>query len=161
MASTTAPAKSGASGAAEAADGAPPKKKRPPLLVVVAAVILLLGLGAGGYWWFGMRTPPPPPPPKPGEVLALEAVSLNLAEGHYLKLGIALQFEYSADKKAKYDGSKALDYTIETFSGLTMAELSDPARRDELKAELREHVIEAYAEKTPVLDLYFTEFVMQ
>jgi flagellar FliL protein len=163
LASTTAPPKAGAAGSAEGAAEAPAKRRRrPPLLVLVAvAVVVLGGLGAGGYWWFAMRTPPPPPPPKPGEVLALEPISLNLADGHYLKLGVALQFEYSAEKKVKYDGSKALDYAIDTFTGLTMAELSDPTRRDELKVELKEHVIEAYAEKTPVLDLYLTEFVMQ
>ncbi|MGF1661841.1 MAG: flagellar basal body-associated protein FliL [Kineosporiaceae bacterium] len=162
MASTTAPPKAGATDGGEADGGGPRKKKRrPPVLVVVAAVVLLLGLGGGGYWWFGMRTPPPPPPPKPGEVLALEPISLNLAEGHYLKLGIALQFEYSAEKKVKYDGSKALDYAIQTFSGRTMAELSDPAQREALKEELEHHVVDAYAEKTPVLDLYLTEFVMQ
>jgi flagellar protein FliL len=164
LASTTAPPKAGAGGAGEAAEGGPgKKKKRPPLLVVIAAVVLLLGLGAGGYWWFGMRTPPPPPPPEPGEVAAFEPLSLNLADGHYLKVGIALQMVAAEGgghgKKEVVDGSKAKDAAIEIFSGRTMAELSDPAVRETLKEELFHRVDEAYHHE--VLDVYFTEFVMQ
>jgi flagellar FliL protein len=163
LASTTAPPKAGASGSADASGDAPRKRRRPPLLVVVAAVVLLLGLAAGGYWWFAVRTPPPPPPPEPGEVAAFEPMSLNLADGHYLKIGIALQMVAAEGgghgKKTEVDGSKAKDAAIDIFSGRTMAELSDPAVRDTLKEELFHRVDEAYHHE--VLDVYFTEFVMQ
>jgi flagellar FliL protein len=162
LASTTAPPQAGATGG-EAAEGGPRKKKRMPLLLVVAAVVLLLGLGGGGYWWFGVRTPPPPPPPEPGEVAAFEPMSLNLADGHYLKIGIALQMVASEGgghgAKAVVDGSKAKDAAIEIFSGRSMAELSDPAVRETLKEDLFHRVDEAYHHE--VLDVYFTEFVMQ
>lgn len=153
----TAQAAAGAAGGADAA--APSGGRRKRMLLVLVAVLLIGGLGAGGYWWFAVRTPPPPPPPKPGEVVAMDPISLNLAEGRYLKVGIALQWEYSSEKGASHDGSKALDLAIDTFSGRTVEELSDPVRREVLKDELMVRVGEAYEGK--VLDLYLTEFVTQ
>ena len=150
-------AAAGAAGGTDTASSSRGKGKR--VLLVLVAVLVVAGLGAGGFWWFAVRTPPPPPPPKPGEVVAMDPISLNLAEGRYLKVGIALQWEYSSEKGASHDGSKALDLAIDTFSGRTVEELSDPVRRDALKDELLVRVGEAYEGK--VLDLYLTEFVMQ
>ena len=45
-------------------------------------------------------------PPKPGEVVTLEPIQINLAAGHYLRIGIALQLTAKAHEA---DGSKALD----------------------------------------------------
>ena len=50
--------------------------------------------------------------------------------GHYLRLGLALQLTTEAHE---VDGSKALDATIDLFSGRTTASLSRPERRDELR----------------------------
>jgi flagellar FliL protein len=158
LATTTAAAP--AAGGAGGPDAATPRRgKGKRLLVVLAAVMLAAGLGAGGFWWFAVRTPPPPPPPEPGEVVALDPISLNLADGRYLKVGIALQWVYSGEKGKTHDGSKALDLAIDTFSGRSVEELSDPARRDALKEDLLVLVEEAY--EGEVLDLYLTEFVMQ
>ena len=43
-------------------------------------------------------------------------IQINLAGGHYLRIGLALQLTDSASKEI--DGSKALDATIDLFSGL-------------------------------------------
>lgn len=126
------------------------KKKK--LIILVA----LLVVGGAGYWFF-LKPSGPPPPPVPGETVALEPIQLNLEGGHYLRLGLALQM--SADVHEAPDGSKALDAAIDLFSGREMAEINTGKQRQELKAELMEHLEEAYHHD--VLDVYFTEFVTQ
>ena len=146
MSVTTRPA-APAEGAAEAAAKGGKKK-------LISMLVAVLAIGGGGYWFF--LKPHPPAPPKPGEVVTLEPIQVNLASGHYLKIGIALQLT----KKAKeVDGSKALDATIGLFSGREMASLTKPEQREKLK-----HRLEATLEKRyegEVMDVYFTDFVTQ
>jgi flagellar FliL protein len=119
-------------------------------------VVVLLGGGAGGYFMF-FTGPSTPPPPKPGKVVPLDAITVNLADGHFLKLKLALQATSTA--VADPDGSQALDIAISEFSNRPLAELASNAARDKAKASLREKINKAY--KDEVMDLYFTEFVMQ
>ena len=53
----------------------------------------------------------PPPKPKPGAVVKLDPITVNLAAGHFLKLGLSLQA--SADAGEDVSGAKALDAAIE------------------------------------------------
>lgn len=142
---------SGAGGA----EGAAPQKGRKKLVLMLAPV-LLVALGGGG-WFFFLRDPGPPPPPVPGEIVSLEPISINLSGGHYLKLGLALQGVEGA--KHEVDGSKAKDRAISMFSGRPMAELSTTKSREHLKAELVKELRHDYHDE--VIDVYFTEFVMQ
>ena len=133
---------------------AEPEKKAPrdrKKLIVVALVVALLG---GSAWW--MLRPSGPHEPVPGAIVTLEPTQINLAEGHYLKVGVALQLEKGADE---VDGSKALDATIDIFSGLSMADVSAPQRRHALKKHLTEQLAETY--DGDVMGVYFTEFVTQ
>jgi flagellar FliL protein len=138
-------------------DGAAPPKGKKKKLIVVA--VLLLALGGGGYTFLGKgsATANAEPAPTPGKVVPLEAIHVNLAGGHYLKVGMALQA--TADAAEPPDGSKALDIAIDTFSGRSLAELNDVKARDKIKHELVEKVDEAYEHE--VMDIYFTEFVTQ
>jgi flagellar FliL protein len=137
---------------------AAPKKSKKKLLMMVVAVVFLLGGGAGGYLMLtGGGAEEAPPPPEPGAVLALDAVTINLADGHYLKIKLALQATVEAGEEL--DGSKALDVTISQFSDVKMAELSSSGGREKAKTELLEKVKEAY--EGEIIDIYFTEFVMQ
>jgi flagellar FliL protein len=120
---------------------------------VVAVVAVLAVLAAG--WWFFLR-PSGPTEPVPGEVMTLEPIQVNLADGHYLRIGIALQLSAEAHEA---DGSKALDAVIEVFSGADNAELVRSAERREHKARLEERLHEDY--HGDVLEVYFTEFVTQ
>jgi flagellar FliL protein len=137
---------------------APKRRRRWPLLVV--ALVALVAAGAVAAWFF-LRTPDaeaaPPPAPEPGEVLKVDPVSLNLADGHYLRLGLGLQL--TADVEEPPDPARALDLAIALFSGRPVQEVSDPATRDELKAQLAEQLEEAY--EGEVLDVYLTEYVTQ
>src|SRR3546814_2971089 len=96
---------------------------------------------------------PAPSEPAPGEVLPLTAIQVNLAGGHYLRIGLALQLVEGAEEA---DGSKALDAAIELFSGQKVSTVPEPEERDKLKAELTEAVREAYTEA--VLEVYYTDF---
>jgi len=157
---TTSSEKSMPAKTAAAADEAevPAKKKKLPLLI--GAVVLLVAVAAAA--WFFVLSPSDAeaaeePEPEKGDVVALDPVSINLADGSYLRLGIALQ--QTADAEHEADGSEALDLAIKTFSGRTTEELDDLAHRDELKHELLVEVEEAYHDE--VMDIYFTEFVTQ
>jgi flagellar FliL protein len=147
MSTTTAQLKSAEDAPAE------PKKSKKKLVIIVAVLLL----GGGGYYKFGMKKAGPPPPPKPGAVVTMEPITLNLAGGHFLKLGLALQA--TAKAKEAPDGSKALDLAITELSNKSVAELSTNKARDEIKTKLRETVVEAY--EGEVMDIYFTQFVMQ
>jgi flagellar FliL protein len=126
------------------------KKKK--LLIVVLLVALL---GGGGYW-FLLKPGGGEEAPKPGEVMALDPIQVNLADGHYLSIGIALQLVEGAEEA---DGSKALDAVIELYSGRNIDDLIKAKTRTELKQELSHEVAELYEEE--VIDVYLTQFVTQ
>jgi flagellar FliL protein len=130
---------------------APAKPGRKKLVLVLVAVLVVVG---GGYW-FVLR-PEPATAPKPGDVVKLDAIQVNLADAHYLRIGLALQL-VAGVKDA--DGSKALDAAIEEFSGKPMAQVNDPAQRAELKKALVEELDHRY--DGDVMGVYFTEFVTQ
>ena len=125
------------------------KKKK--LLILV---VLLLVLGGAAYW-FVLR-PTPETGPKPGKVVALEPIQINLSGEHYLRIGVALQLTETATEA---DGSKALDATIDEFSGRTVAEVTSPVKRRTLKKALEKELDHLY--EGEVMGVYFTEFVTQ
>jgi flagellar FliL protein len=131
------------------AEGKPRKKK---LVLGLVAVLVV----AGAAYWFVLRPQPASSAPKPGDVVKLDAIQVNLAGTHYLRVGIALQL-VAGVKDA--DGSKALDATIEEFSGKDMAEVNDPAKRAQLKEQLVKELDQRYDGE--VMGVYFTEFVTQ
>jgi len=139
------------SGGKDDTSGGGSKKK----LIVVVLVLLLAG--GGGAWFFLLRGPSAPPKPKPGAVLKLDPINVNLADSHYLKVGLALQTTTSASPDI--DGSQALDIAISQLSGRAMGDLAAPAKREKAKEALVKAVSEAYDGE--IMDVYFTEFVMQ
>jgi flagellar FliL protein len=148
--------------AAEAGkDAEKPKKGKKRLLVIVAAALLVVS-GVGGFLMFSggkSGKPTEKPKPTPGAVLALDAVTVNLAEGHYLKIKLALQLTAAAGTGKEMDGSKALDLAITQFTDVAVAELSSADGRAKAKSELLEKLEKAYEDE--VMDIYFTQFVMQ
>jgi flagellar protein FliL len=138
------------------ADGAPKKGKKKLMIIVLAAVLLLGGGGAGGYFALASGNKEEPPP-EPGVVVPLEAITINLSDGHFLKVSIALQA--TAEVHEEPDGSKALDILISQFSNRSVAELSSNEAREEAKEILKDKITERY--EGEIMDVYFTEFVMQ
>jgi flagellar protein FliL len=144
---------------AEAAEGGAERKpkggrKKKKLLVVVVALFVVAG---AAYWFVLKPSSPTEEGPKPGAILPLESTQINLASGHYLKIGIALQLVEGASEEV--DGSKALDATIELFSGRTVEEVANARERRQLKEQLETTLEESYEEE--VMGIYFTEFVTQ
>ena len=76
-------------------------------------------------------------------MLEVDPITINLAGGHFLKLGMGLQVVEGAH--AAPSSAKALDLAISQFSGKTIAELSTPEGREKNKAELTARVKLAYA----------------
>jgi flagellar FliL protein len=147
MSVTTAPAAPAAP--AEESKGGGKKK------LVMILVVLLIGGGAG-YWFFLKPKPAGADEPTPGEVVRLDPIQVNLSGGHYLKIGIALQLTADAHEA---DGAKALDATIDTFSGKSMDTLTNPEKREKLKHHLEEELEHLYHGE--VMGVYFTDFVTQ
>lgn len=156
-------------------DGTAEKKGSKKRLLLLAVPLILVLAGAAYFFFLrpsgaeAAAAAEHAKPKEPGQVLTLEPVTLNLADGHYLKVGIALQMakeegaaeEESAPKAEEVatKGAKALDAAIGLLSRHTMADLTAPARRDKAKQQLTHAVAERYDGE--VLAVYFTEFVMQ
>lgn len=144
-------------------DDAPKKSKKKLMIIVIAAVVVLLGGGAGAYFMFMGGKAEAKPAPVKGIVTATEeALTINLTDGHYLKLGFALQMTADAGAE-KVDTSEALNLAIDEYTGKTVAELSTEKGRDTAKASLLAKIEKAYNEgdKQMIMDIYYTSFVTQ
>lgn len=151
----------GKKGKKGAKDGAPTSKKKK--LIIIGAVLVV---AAAAYMFVLKPKPASDGEPVPGMVVKLDPLTLNLDDGHYLKLSMALQFTAAASGGGGHggggdgpDGSKALDLAIAQLSNRKIAELNTAQARDAAKAKLLAAIEEAYHHE--VMDLYFTEFVMQ
>jgi|TARA_B110000285_G_scaffold231818_1_gene301387 flagellar FliL protein len=139
------------------------KGSRLRIVVVVLAVLLI---GAGVYMYLGNGSSEAPASVQPvavaaidkGEVIKLEPIFINLKNERFLKVGLALQTTLTGDD-AELDGSIALDAAIEVFSNKDLDQLVTESGRAQLKEALLTLVTEKYGAQ--VIDIYFTEFVMQ
>src|SRR2546429_1754813 len=104
---------------------------------------------------------------KPGPIITLEPITVNIAGDKFLKIGLGLQLSGKlAGQPAPKDSNdptkgfaRALDLTIETFGGHTYDSLVKPEGRAAAKEELVKKLVAAYPEE--VEGVYFTDFVMQ
>ena len=126
-----------------------------PLVALVAGWYFLLGPGAGPKEAAAQEKP------VAGEVVELEPITMNLADGRLLKVGLALQAnaEPSGGGHGELTGAIALDEAIKFLGEHTYAQLAEPAGRQAAKDELSHRVAERYHHD--VLEVYFTEFIMQ
>lgn len=124
--------------------------------LLVVGVLVALVIGAGLYLTV-FKKAGPPPAPVAGAVLLLEPVHVNLADGRYLKLTMALQL--TADAGAKVDGSKALDVAVTDLSLRRVSEMDTTAQRAGIKTELTTAIKKKYDKA--VMDVYVIEFITQ
>jgi flagellar FliL protein len=104
---------------------------------------------------------------KPGPIITLDPITVNIAGDRFLKIGLGLQLsgKHAGDPAPKDSNdptkgyAKALDLTIETFGGHTYDSLVTPDGRQAVKEELVKKLEEAYPDE--VEGVYFTDFVMQ
>ena len=139
------------------------KRSRLRIVVVVLAILLV---AAGVYMYLGNGSSDAPADAQPvavaaidkGEVIKLEPIFINLKDERFLKVGLALQTTLTGDD-VELDGSMALDAAIEVFSNKDLEQLVSESGRAQLKEALLTLVTEKYGAQ--VIDIYFTEFVMQ
>ena len=147
-------------------------KKR--LILIVGALVLLLALGGGGF--FAYRTffaapepveqPEEPPAPKVtmGPVYPLDPFLVNLADpGRPRFLKVVIQLELSDEQvSAELDTlrPKVRDALLTLLSSKTSADLVTVADKERLRNELL-HRLNAFLSTGKVVEVYFTEFVVQ
>ena len=103
---------------------------------------------------------------KPGPIVTLQPITVNIANDRFLKVGLGLQLSGKVATVPANDSSdptkgyaRALDITISVLGGRSYADLVTPAGREAAKAELVKQLVAAYPDK--VEGVYFTDFVMQ
>lgn len=134
-------------------------------VVVLAAVGVAVMMLMGG----GGEKDKAEAAPEAGLVLPLEdEMTLNLADGKFLKVQLALQLTAEATEEAggeikavtaAFDGSMAQDSAIRVFSQYKYNDLLSTAKKEEARKKLAEEVEKRYDGK--VMDVYFRQFVMQ
>lgn len=146
---------------AHAAD-AEPARKRKPLLVIVVVVLALAG---GGGWYFltgSSGDAPAEPVVESGPVVDLEAMTLNLSDGRYLKIGLSLEVTEEANAAAGSEGvngAKARDAAISILGQHTYDQMLVPKQRAAAISALTTEIEKRY--DGDIIDVYVTEFVMQ
>ncbi len=155
------------------------------LIPVAMSTVLTLGTVGGFAFWFaksgklggviaGTTTPPTNSivKPSPSHVVVLEPMIVNLADGRsYLRAGVSVRLrdqdeagrgnEAAKDPKAVDEASIALrDTTLTVLSGATADGLLAPGGREALK-KLLENAYKMHNEESHVMDVYFTEFLVQ
>ena len=141
-----------------------PKKSKKLLMIIVIALVVLGGGGAGAFFVLtGDSAEAKAKEPVKGAVVTMEnALTINLADGHYLKLGFALQATEEAGEE-EIDLSEAIDLAIDEYTGMEVGELETEKGREAAKQELLEKIEKVYnvEDKHIIMGIYFTQFVTQ
>lgn len=143
------------------------KSKKLVIIIGAAALVVLIAAGAVAFTLLKPKAPEVDPTKEPASVVALEdEMTLNLADGKFLKTQLALQLSQAGEEKAggpealkTFDGSKARDAAISILSKYKYDQLLDPKERDKAQKALSAEVAERY--DGDVMKVYFTQFVMQ
>jgi flagellar protein FliL len=163
--------------AAAPAEGeeAPKKSKKNMAIAGVGAIVLFVAGGkvmGGGETKTIIKIVTTTTTIPEGEVVTLDAITMNLADGHLLKVGIGFQLEYEKPMAAAAEGghaaadssdptkgyAKALDAVIDELGKHTMEDLTGEGR-NVAKEELVKRLRKEFHGK--IEDVYFHQFVMQ
>ena len=166
--------KAKAAPAAEGEEQAPKSKKNLVIGGVGALVLFFAGgkvMGGGGETKTIIKIVNTTTTIPMGEVVTLDAITMNLADGHVLKVGIGFQLEYEAHAGAAgheapkaHDGdptkgyAQALDIAIDELGQHTMEQLTGEGRNVDKEA-LVKRLRKVFHGK--IEDVYFYQFVMQ
>jgi flagellar protein FliL len=146
--------------AAEGENGGGKTKSKKLKLAVLALVLLLGGAGAAKFTILApSKSTKPAVKAKaaPGPVIALDEQTLNLDGGHYLRLKVAI--ETTKGTSEEMEVTEGVQAVIDEFSNRPVAELTGDAARSKARKELLAKLQKIYPKK--ILDIYYTEFVMQ
>lgn len=149
------------------------KKKEGGRSNLLPAIVLAGGIAAGGYFMGGSSEAAAPVPTTEVEVaagplLALDPMTVNLAGGSYLRVGVSFQMTDAYEGAVEVDeghafagtdASRVQDLLIARLGGRSPSELQTPEGRADVKQEL---LVEAAALLDgEVMDIYLTQFVIQ
>ncbi len=163
------------------------KPKRGKKALIIPLVVLLAGLGGGGYFFMtgskpkaSATAPHTPTTVALGSIVRLDPITLNLNDGHVLKVGMALQTVAKPQHKhlatalaaagankpsaggtsspLEGEEAKALDEAIRVLGDSSFDELSKPGGRAHAKDVLSEQIKHIY--EGDIVGVYFTDFVM-
>jgi flagellar FliL protein len=131
--------------------------------VKLIAIVLVLLLAGGAVAKFTVLAPPAKASaeavkkkPAKGPVIAMDDMTLNLANGAYLRLKISLQTAKGTSEEL--DTAAAAQDIIDTFSNLTTAQLTGSPNRKKYQDLLLKKLQEDYPKQ--ILDVPYQEFVM-
>lgn len=147
----------GAKGSKGAANGAGEEQKPKKLKLILIVAVALAAAGAAYFFLLAPKGTGGPAAPTPGATLKLDSMQINLAEGHYLRLGLALQLTTKAS--STFDGSAAQDAAISIYSGLDVGQADQSDQRTALKEKLLGQLEKLYPNQ--VMGVYYTEYVTQ
>jgi flagellar FliL protein len=122
-------------------------------------LLLVLVLVVGGAAYKMLMPAPPPGPPKAGDTVVLDPLTLNLTDGHYLQVSVAVQLVQGKATKDKFETSPADQLIINEFSNRTVASLSSDAAREKSLTQLKKGMDKEYP--GAVFKLFYTKFVTQ
>jgi flagellar FliL protein len=142
--------------ATEPQAAAPAKKKSKKKLIMIVVAVLLVG---GGAYKFVLAPKPKPGPPVGGDIVNIAANTLNLSDGHYLKIAVDVQLVKGKAAAATFQMSQAEELVINEFSDRTVASLSTNAERLALTKQLDTAMKKAYPNE--IFSIYLTQFVTQ
>jgi len=146
--------KGGNAAGADGEGGGTAKKKSKKKLILI--VVLVLVVAAAGYKF---TRPKPPFKAAPGDTVAMDATTLNLAGGHYLKLALSVELVKGKASATDFQSDQAAQAIIDTFSNKTVADVSSQAKRTALTADLKKEIEKDYPGE--IWDIYLTQFVTQ
>lgn len=152
------------------------KKEKGGRSNLVPALVLAAGIAAGGYFMGGgtsggeaeASATTEVPEIVEGPAVGVEPLTVNLAGGRYLRLGVTLQLTdayedaVEGDEGAElshHDASRVRDLLIRLFGGRDAASLTEAEGRAAAKDELLAAADELL--DGVVMDVYLTEFVIQ
>lgn len=149
-----APGKAVADGGEAGAAKKPSKLKSRKFVIMMLAVVLV---GGGGAYKF--MAPKKVSPPAGGDVVSMDPTTLNLSDGHYLKIAISIQLVKGKASTASFFSSHAAELVIDEFSDRSVDSLSSNAARTKLSDDLLAKIKQAYPGE--VYDVFVTQFVTQ
>ena len=132
------------------------EKKSKKKLIMIVVLVLLVG---GGAYKFVLAPKPKPGPPVAGDVVSLPANTLNLSDGHYLKIAVDVTLVKGKAALATFQIGQANELVINQFSDRTVASLSTNAERVALTKQLETAMKKAYPNE--IFSIYLTQFVTQ
>jgi flagellar protein FliL len=153
---TTTEARPEAKAAAKGKKGAKDKKGGKKKMIII--VVLLLVVAGVGYKMF-LAPKPKPGPPVGGDIIQLDPETVNLSDGHYLQVAVAVQVIQGKSSTTDFQGSQAEQLVIDEFSNRSVPSLSSNGARKRLTKELEKNIKSAY--KDEIFTIFLTKFVMQ